>query len=369
MKSSKKILGASAALGLAVALSAGSTFAWFTAGKSDVKVDSFDISATAQSDALDLKVALKATESGTLVSGDFGYSVADLQSYVNNNTLVKDTGLKPLTLGKKATYDSADNDLYGEISTTAQKADKGYLTFTLVFGSDVQQKIYLLDTSSVAPSATKADCPNPITIKGADGYTSLVDQVAAALYGGVQETEGVAGDYEVASGEVKLKARAANAARVMFKQNTTVGVWSPNEYFYSGKTAATTDTQENMKAKGFYLGNLAADYNYIFTEVCNAAGDAAQLGEIEFPTDYVSASQKDYGTVAVKPGEANNTPIATMVDASTLSGVWGGSAAPFNYAALVDITIWLEGTDGDCFDTILADAMSVVLNFKGVSVA
>lgn len=362
MKSSKKILGASAALGLAVALSAGSTFAWFTAGKSDVKVDSFDISATAQSDALDLKVALKATESGTLVANNFGYSVADLQSYVNNNTLVKDIGLKPLTLGKKATYDSADNDLYGEISTTAQKADKGYLTFTLVFGSDVQQKIYLLDTSSVAPSATKADCPNPITIKSSEGYGDLVDKVSVADYGGTSGT-----DYTVGSDQVTLKARAANAARVMFKQNTTVGVWSPNEYLYSGKTATSSDTQENTKAKGFYLGNLAADYNYIFTEVCNAAGDTNKLNDVGFPTDYTSASQKDYGAVAVKPGEAKNTPIATMVDASTLS-VWGNSA-PFNYAALVDITIWLEGTDGDCFDTILADAMSVVLNFKGVKVA
>lgn len=361
MKSSKKILGASAALGLAVALSAGSTFAWFTAGKSDVKVDSFDISATAQSDALDLKVALKATESGTLVFSNFGYSVADLQSYVNDNTLVKNIGLKPLTLGKKATYDSADNDLYGEISTTAQKADKGYLTFTLVFGSDVQQKIYLLDTSSVAPSATKADCPNPITIKGADGYDDLVTNVAD--YGGTSGT-----DYVTAAGQVTLKARAANAARVMFKQNTTVGVWSPNEYLYSGKTASDSDTKENDNASGFYFGNLADDYNYLVTEVGKAAGDTNKINEIAL-SNHTTANQKDYGTVAVKPGEANNTPIATMVDASTLTGVWGGSAAPFNYAALVDITIWLEGTDGDCFDTILADAMSVVLNFKGVKVA
>lgn len=360
MKSSKKILGASAALGLAVALSAGSTFAWFTAGKTDVKVDSFDISATAQSDALDLKVALKSTADQSLITNNFDYSVADLQSYVNNNTLVKDIGLKPLTLSKKATYDSSDNELYDGVTDSAKKADKGYLTFTLVFGSDTKQAIYLLETSSVTPSTTKADCPNPITIKNADGYLDLIGAIAD--YGGTSGT-----DYTVAEGQATLKARAANAARVMFKQNTTVGVWSPNEYLYSGKTATSSDTQENTNAKGFYFGNLADDYNYVCKEVIAAAGDANKLGEIEV-ANHTTAAQKDYGTVAVKPGEANNTPIATMVAASTLTGVWGDSA-PFNYAALVDVTIWLEGTDGDCFDTILADAMSVVLNFKGVAVA
>lgn len=371
MKSSKKILGASAALGLAVALSAGSTFAWFTAGKTSVDVNSFNLSATTDAEGMDLKVAISlpnnAAPTGDQTdgsAGSYGYSVKLGDATAGDGTLDKalyalqSTKLTSLTLGETDVYASATNPnkLYSKATGEIAEATGGYITFRLVFWSSVEAKIYLNTGSAVSAVGNAksfdvskfADVTGLLgnKINGSDNAT-FTDDIEGGHYGGSEDD----GDW-VSGGTVNV--RAANAARIMFVENKAVSslhVWCPNEYNADGG-AETSATTANSTAKGFWKNNLAGDYNHLNNSAI------------------ARVTQKAYTGKGVTLG-SSGTLIATTKEASVVNQAmiaeWDEESKQIQgtgYYSVVDLTIWLEGTDGDCFDAILGDTMSIALNFK-----
>lgn len=368
MKSSKKILGASAALGLAIALSAGSTFAWFSQGNTKVGVDSFDLSATTETNGANLDLAIT-TIGATSNPGDSEYKSVVTFGGATLDSL-KSIPLKPLT------YDVASKGFKDEknspVAANNPSTQTGYITFRLVFRSTAAMDIYLDTDSDVSPTADAT--PKNLTFKDTDLGAKFGDKIinTATGYGGVEDE-----DYtnDAASGDrtFEIMARAANATRVMFEEKKSSGsklIWSPNEYYVSGKQAAMGATNgDNMDGNGnqlecgFCYGNLASDYNYLRNEVLKGETPSG----LDPANNDSGVEQADYTSLALTKGtETGATKIATTTNVKT---DWAGGSyitSSTDYFAVVDVTFWLEGTDGDCIDSILGDKLSVLLNFKGV---
>lgn len=357
MKSSKKILGASAALGLAVALSAGSTFAWFTTGRSTVDVDSFKLQATTSAGGeADLRVAIYpiGDTANTVSSGDFSHTVQLYTENAPQNSVAAQLNnaivpLQPLSWINNEFVDVQENP-----------ATSGYVKFRLVFESDEELEIYLDSKSSVTPEATNS---KSITISKA-ANESIYNNFEASKYGATTAADGVTKNTTAET--YTLIARAANAARIKFAENTTTAVsdaaeniWCPNEYYVTGQAANVgtggsdeADVAKNANPKGFYGGNLAGDlYGLKDSVAIEAESYSGVVG---------------YDTTATGEGaNANATLIATTRENSKL----GISVTTAGFHAVVDVAIWLEGSDGDCFTSILSDYFNVALSFKGVPVA
>ena len=121
---------------------------------------------------------------------------------------------------------------------------------------------------------------------------------------------------------------------------------------------------------GFCYGNFASDYNYLKkAAIEDAMGNPTLIQNLDPANNNTNVTQADYTSKALTKGE-NGTKLTTT---SKVKTDWAGGAYIQGdgtlYYAVVDVTFWLEGTDGDCIDSILGDKMSVLLNFKGVEVA
>ena len=145
-------------------------------------------------------------------------------------------------------------------------------------------------------------------------------------------------------------------------------IWCPNEYYYDGSEFNGTDVTTKAKTGktvGFYKNNFAADYVEAVSRMkaWNDAEEEAYKG-VKL-TGFTHTEQKAYS--GVKPAsEEDKTLLATLTSASTINGVIDGYglSGDLKYA-VVDVTVWIEGTDGDCFDAILGDMMAITLAFKG----
>ncbi len=372
MKSSKKILGASVALGLAVALSAGSTFAWFSAGNTNVGVDSFDLSATTETNGANLDLAIT-TLGASNNPGDSEYKSIVTFGGDGLDSL-REIGLKPLT------YDLASSGFKNEagnpVAAGSPSTQNGYITVRLVFRSTAAMDIYLNDDSSVLPS--EEGTPKAMTFKDSELGSKFGDKLINTAAGyGADATEDYVNGAESGDRTFTIKARAANAARVMFEEKKASGataIWSPNEVYIGGKqanigeTGDNTDEDGNQIENGFCYGNFASDYNYLKkAAIEDAMGNPTLIAGLDPANNNTNVTQADYTTKALTKGESG-TLIATTTDKKT---DWAGGAyiTGTGYFAVVDVTFWLEGTDGDCIDSILGDKLSVLLNFKGVEVA
>ncbi len=372
MKSSKKILGASAALGLAIALSAGSTFAWFSQGNTKVGVDSFDLSATTETNGANLDLAI------TTIGASSNPGDSEYKSLVTFGGTALDS-LKSIPL-KPLTYDVANKGFKNEqgnvVSAGSPTTANGYITVRLVFRSTAAMDIYLNEDSSVLPS--DEGTPKSMTFKDSELGKKFGDKLINTSAGyGAKATE----DYEndAASGDrtFTIKARAANATRVMFEEKKSSGataIWSPNECYVSGKQANIGETGDNVDEegnspveRGFCYGNFASDYNYLKkAAIEDAMGNPTLIQDLDPANNNTNITQADYTSLALTKGtETGATKIATTTN--TKEWVDGSYITTTqSYFAVVDVTFWLEGTDGDCIDSILGDKLSVLLNFKGV---
>ena len=373
MKSSKKILGASAALGLAIALSAGSTFAWFSQGNTNVGVDSFDLSATTETNGANLDLAI------TTIGASNNPGDSEYKSLVTFGGTALDS-LKSIPL-KPLTYDVANKGFKNEqgnvVSAGSPTTANGYITVRLVFRSTAAMDIYLNEDSSVLPS--DEGTPKSMTFKDSELGKKFGDKLINTSAGyGAKATE----DYEndAASGDrtFTIKARAANATRVMFEEKKSSGataIWSPNEFYVGGKQAVqgatdgnNVDEDGNQIENGFCYGNFASDYNYLKkAAIEDAMGNPTLIQDLDPANNNTNITQADYTSLALTKGtETGATKIATTTNVKT---DWAGGSyitSSTDYFAVVDVTFWLEGTDGDCIDSILGDKLSVLLNFKGV---
>ncbi|MCM1438707.1 MAG: SipW-dependent-type signal peptide-containing protein [Roseburia sp.] len=332
MKATKKIVGAACALVAAVALSAGSTFAWFTSN-SNVTVG--QIEATVVTMGGDLQIAIK---SQTLASGATEYTEGDLGSYsykVENPfatspvlTAVTSVDGKAFT-GRAAS--GATETPSAVVNTTATSG--GYVKFTISLRSTTNMTVYLDTASKVASE--------PITGK---------PQTSIAAWKDIKKDDYGTNAVEVNSGD-SISASAKNAVRVAFMvegdeeapdAKSQGKIWAPNEESDNGGLGV---------ADGYSKGNLASDYEV------NASGESSRAY-----TNVTTTNYTDNKLVPVTPVTAGTGGATTDYSTATSSVICTLEA---NTPKEVVICLWIEGRDGDCFNSIFTQSVKLDLAFHG----
>ena len=147
-----------------------------------------------------------------------------------------------------------------------------------------------------------------------------------------------------------LSTRAAYAARVAFITNGVGKIWAPYDYASGGDDLSHTQA-------GFYVNtaekNLARDFRNALlgindTYVCNV------LNEVRLLSDALASQNTN---ISDEPGAVAATPIVRTV--------YNGENG---YDAVVTVRLWLEGTDGDCLNSIFSDQISLQLVFNSIPV-
>ena len=188
MKATKKIVGATAALVAALALSAGSTFAWFTT-QNTAKVNNISATVITQSN---LQVALGQTTSDTAPTSGWG-SVIDMTGKITGITL--DALTLDDTNTKLVTRESADG------------ANTAYISFRIWFRSTEDANLKFDSTTSKVDSTAGNTANDVYAIKELSGYS----------------------DGSPISAGTVIQADAKNAVRVSIKASTgNIMVWEPN---------------------------------------------------------------------------------------------------------------------------------------------
>ncbi len=258
---------------------------------------------TAKVESFDLTVQ---SETGNLYIGTTKDTLGQIPV-----TVTPDGGitLKDLTL-KENKLQKRTSSAPGSTADAEASKSTDYYQFELWFQATTNMDVYL-DTSSVMSCTPNA--ANDITV------TDATAQAAMKLisYGA-----------EIKSG--KLATSADAAARVAFVEGqissledlTGAKIWEPG------------------KDKGYKENNLAADYEKYLQD-----GTWPAEGAKSAPSTVV-------GTIT---GLGTGEETAKLL---TLSA---------NEAKSIVVTIWLEGTDGDCLNSIFSDTISTVLNFVGQS--
>lgn len=326
ISSTKKLIGASVALLASIGIAASSTFAWFTTSQL-VTVEKFSAQVVAGSDSLSMAVV----GSGTAFSTDTEKAAA-INGAKFSGTLDSAAIAAVITTGAKLTAATTTNgtsftDKNGDDVTANQKTG-GYIAFRLIFRNraqaDMTSTLHLDAGSEIAASATGKTVPY-----SASQFSTIEANKENKHYGTDPIIEGT---------PLTLKAYAAHAARVTFVGTTnTAKVWAPNERNADGGN--DDNSAEQATKKGYYLNNLANDYmNGYF-------GITGTLAQEDLTNTVVAA---DKYTAANQVGEA----FAGVTD------------APLDYVyTSVLVNIWIEGTDGDCFDAILEDTFTTTMKF------
>ncbi len=357
MKTRTKLAGAVTALVVAVALSAGTTFAWFTTSKT-VSVTTISASVTSTSGGLEIASGLN-KESG------FGSSLT-----VDASSVVLDAATTSI--------DGATGAVTMLNRKNEAATEGSYITFNCTLRAQSDLVINLGAGSDV--SSTAATSPNYVKA-WADTTNSSTSAVTNTKYGN--------GDIDIGN---NIEAKAANASRVSFEMGTYSGsnvdsmtvssskVWSPHEASINGKYIADStalsglsSTEANSDKAGFYMGNLASDYEqYLlanslmtYAELDTATGYTSHWGALGSSYPYTGAAYTQDTT-----GYANPVvPIESNSQTTSGTNTTIVTLASFGdyYYANVTVKIWLEGTDGDCLNSIFSQTLKVDLEFVGIA--
>ncbi len=342
-KTTAKIVTAAVALIVSLGIAAGTTFAWFTSNRT-VAIDSLEAEVTTGRQGLYVAVQRYGSDDFT-----------EFKSYLDNATILNemlgtDSGSgRPtsIKLSDLTTFVTGDQNYKGaklveeggtaanEISFTAGAENK-FIEFTLKFRTTTQQDIYLAisDGNTVSSAINYVDGNSLTAVKA-------WKRIEAGEYG----------NSSVIEKNASLSTRAAYAARVSFITDGVGKVWAPYDY------AAGNDDLSHTQA-GFYVNtlekNLARDFRNALlgrndTYVCSV------LNEIRLLSDALAAQNTNIGD---NPGDVAATPIARTVD---------NTAGAFD--ATVTVRLWLEGTDGDCLNSVFNDKISLRLVFNSIPVA
>jgi hypothetical protein len=335
MKATKKILFSSAALVASLGVAVGSTYAWFVSNNT-ASVDSIQLGVGAESQ--NLLVAIKTNNvsdsnyKSTLTGDDF-------------DGLFDSTELSAVTY-KDGKYVNSNG---AEVATTT------YAQFTLLFRDTAESYLCLRNGSSVQ-SVTESDDDTDVAKNYvANTLDSTVD--FASTYG------------QALTSSNTIVARAANAARVSFKVNsgtfvqnstsTTISdstkIWSPNEVNVTGADTnvdSTNISNTSERGKGNWKGNLSADYNKVMKGLKEAPY------KCEGYSNYIDALKSNSGSETSTTYQYDATSAIVKLVENTNTGY---------YEAEVTITVWLEGNDGDCLDSIFNDKIKVNLQFVAIN--
>ena len=165
------------------------------------------------------------------------------------------------------------------------------------------------------------------------GSQVIQDESDNQILGGITAWETFTKKYnnDTIDAGTDLETTAANAVRVAFFQPTvtddknfttamtlgsSLGVWNPNS------------------DKGFFNGNLASDYE-----------------------KHLNSSAKEYTETSYSATKEIGQTIVTLSEVQDDG---------YAYAYL-GVRIWLEGTDGDCFNYVLNDKIKIDLIFNGAA--
>lgn len=310
-KARKSLIISILTLVIAVAVAATSTFAWF-AMSTTPEIEGFEMNVTVSDDiyiaAFDKGVAPTANDvkkfKYNLATGDF--------------VIPAETKLDALTPKLKDATTGAELAEAGFALTALDGTDAAttaYYEFDLYFLSTKAYKINL-DVAKLVVTST--DSGRIIT---------AIDDIGTTVK---------AGD--------RIKADAANAARIGFTSGATTTVVDPNRAEANSWTVKET------------TANVAHE---LFKQTFNTAlGDAItnKLAEKEF------TGTKDKTNVAA-------TPVTTLVATQASDELYkafseNGTEVP-SFTSKVTLSIWLEGKDADCFNSIYNDVLKVAMGFTG----
>ena len=217
-----------------------------------------------------------------------------------------DVKLSDVTLSADKSFKKRATNTPGATAETAATTSD-YVQFQLFFKSSANMDVYLNTGSEVT---CEPDTSNDITIYDTTAQSTVNgSSYGAAITGG------------------KLAASAANAVRISFSTTTAVDsesdkIWEPNA------------------DQGYNENNLAADYEKF-------------LQDGKWPTPGTpNAASSVVGNVEGL-GVAQETAKILTLSKDVESSVY--------------VTIWLEGTDGDCLNSIFSDVIKTTLVFIGQS--
>lgn len=199
-------------------------------------------------------------------------------------------------------------------------ADVNYITIDLHFQSNVKQKISLKPDQLATFVASQRK-------EGAVGGNIEAWREISTVYG--QE--------EVIEAGEKIYADAQNAIRVSFTGDSTV-IWNPNP-----DKGFCNDTNYKSLTE-FTTHNLAVDY---LNEVYGKNLAAPETYYDNFSKNYADAENGNY--------IIDDTLLTLSYDADREF-----------YTGTLTVRIWLEGWDGDCFDSITNDIITIALQFESV---
>jgi len=314
---------------------------------SDIKLDALTTASTVTT--VGTSTAAKAYGSGATASSFGLYKNDKNDTTEGNNTLTEVTG--STSTEKATTYIAASGS--GDTATAKSKATGSYLTFDLVFRTDVATNLVLTQNSKVeAPTGDNS----------------------SKIYAWEKLDKNKYGTHDDIAKDSAIGARAANAVRVAFANvhapSGTDGknkYWAPNEYYVNG--AASGDIADTVTNKpkvnsstgleisstaagsdknyfaGYYKGNLAGDFNKY----------------VGVYTNYVDKQ------VAFDKGLSLISDTSTEISNDSDSVIGTFSSSDGAKYMIMTVYIWIEGTDGDCFDDVLGDAFSCFMEFKALN--
>lgn len=336
MKASKKLIGASVALVAALAVSVGTTFAWFTTNDT-VTVEG--ISANVTTGDSNLEVAIL-DEAGVALSGyaytlNLGEKISDKLAALKWNALTDKgaaqaatttNGFNLTTMGKKEGVNAMDVN-----GSTIKEGN--YLAFTLAFRtpSNDDNKADGVELVLTSNSSVASKHANEI-----DGATDAQKAKYAPLVAtdNTLETEYGFTDFG-ANQPINVKAQDAmrlafhqltgNKVEVADKAGSSGYVWIPSE--------GTGNSGDDVESEVY---NLAKACEEMFTE-----------------ETYDSLETKYADPGYETELELDESVVITLTDSNDgyLSGY-------------LRVIIWLEGTDSDCLNSIFNDLVEISLEFK-----
>jgi hypothetical protein len=333
-KAARKVIVSVVVLVIALSLAITSTYAWFTMS-SDPVVDGFDINVTTSNGLL---IRLQGKKSVVPEGGEQPVLTpyqGNLKSRISKEEIMAylfgDDDAEKYTYypGKYGTDFalSACTSQDGRTIAAGHSNELDYIEMELYFFSNVKQVVKLNSENGLTEVTS-----TPGTKKNGEAWAAI----SADTYGDHD-------DYDKGD---EIQADAANAARISFDNGTDVVIWNPNPEKGFNKCSNYLGEPE------FTAANMAVDY---YNNTANPES------EITVPGWYTG----------VTPNYSTNYGSGNYIIADellTLSEVIDEDEEIIGYAGTLTIRIWLEGWDGDCFDSIFEDVLNVYLQFAGSEV-